>query len=87
MKLEHATKSGHMMLAMNKYSCVYLALALLATGEGWEFVSFIQRHPSVVWQLATFSIASALGQVSQHWNCLNCSPNKYILVLHLYVRV
>jgi len=62
MKLEHATKSGHMMLAMNKWSCGYLALALLGSGEGMEFVSFIQRHPAVIWQLATFSVASALGQ-------------------------
>merc|ERR1719195_2127009 len=62
MKLEHATKSGHMMLAMNKWSVCYLALALAATGEGLEFVSFIQRHPAIVWQLASVSIASALGQ-------------------------
>merc|ERR1719270_3013360 len=62
MKLEHATKSGHMMLAMNKWSCGYLAVALLGSGEGIEFVSFIQRHPAVIWQLATFSVASALGQ-------------------------
>ena len=66
MKLEHATKSGHMMLAMNKWSCGYLALALLGSGEGMEFVSFIQRHPAVIWQLATFSVASALGQVNSY---------------------
>jgi len=62
MKLEHSTKSGHMMMAMNKWSVAYLSVALVASGEGVEFVSFIQRHPSVVWQLATFSVASALGQ-------------------------
>merc|ERR1719204_1037052 len=42
MKLEHATKSGHMMAAMNKWSCCYLALALIGTGEGLEFIGFIQ---------------------------------------------
>ena len=62
MKLEHATKSGHMMLAMNKWSCGYLSIAILASGEGLEFISFIQRHPAVIWHLATFSVASALGQ-------------------------
>ena len=62
MKLEHATKSGHMMAAMNKWSCCYLALALIGTGEGLEFIGFIQRHPGIIWQLATFSVASALGQ-------------------------
>merc|ERR1712025_663265 len=51
-----------MMLAMNKWSCGYLALALLGSGEGIEFVSFVSRHPSVLWQMASFSVASALGQ-------------------------
>ena len=64
MKLEHGTKSGHMMLAMNKWSCGYLAIAILASGEGLEFLGFIQRHPTVLWQLASFSVASALGQVT-----------------------
>ena len=27
-----------------------------------EFLGFVQRHPSVLLQLATFSVASALGQ-------------------------
>merc|ERR1719460_1176825 len=31
MKLEHGTKSGHMMLAMNKWSIGYLLVALLIT--------------------------------------------------------
>ena len=72
MKLEHATKSGHMMLAMNKWSVCYLALALAATGEGLQFVSFIQRHPAIVWQLASFSVMSALGQV--------CCPDMCFLI-------
>jgi UDP-galactose transporter B1 len=62
MKAEHGTKSGHMMLAMNKWSIGYLLVALLITGEGVEFISFLQRHPSVLWELASFSVASALGQ-------------------------
>jgi len=62
MKLEHQTKSGHMMMAMNKWSIGYLAVALAFTGEGLEFLGFIQRHPHVLWQLASFSVASALGQ-------------------------
>ena len=65
MKLEHKTKSGHMMMAMNKWSVCYLAVALAFTGEGVQFLSFIHRHPSVLWELATFSVASALGQVRQ----------------------
>jgi len=62
MKTEHKTKSGHMMMSMNKWSIMYLGIALAVTGEGIEFISFVKRHPSVIWQLGTFSGASALGQ-------------------------
>merc|ERR1712025_360343 len=36
--------------------------ALSITGEGLEFISFINKHPAIIWQLASFSCASALGQ-------------------------
>jgi len=62
MKSEHGTKSGHMMKAMNLWSIGYLSVALLVTGEGVQFIQFIQRHPAVIWELASFSVASALGQ-------------------------
>merc|ERR1719357_2343331 len=51
-----------MIIAMNKWSIGYLLVGLLITGEGVEFISFLQRHPSVLWELASFSVASALGQ-------------------------
>merc|ERR1719150_717544 len=63
MKAEHQTKSGHMMKSMNKWSIAYLGVALALTGEGFRFASFVARHPSVIWQLASLSVASALGQV------------------------
>ena len=63
MKSEYQTKSGHMMQAMNKWSILYLGVALTFTGEIWEFIAFVQRHPSVMGELAVFSVASALGQV------------------------
>jgi len=62
MKAEYSTKSGHMMKAMNLWSMAYLGLALIVTGEGWQFFSFVSRHPSVLWHMASFSVASALGQ-------------------------
>ncbi len=63
MKAEHKTKSGHMMCAMNKWSILYLGAALMATGEMWQFLAFVQRHSGIIWQLCTLSVASALGQV------------------------
>lgn len=62
MKVEHQTKSGHMMVAMNKWSILYLGVALMATGEMWQFLAFVQRHPGILWQMASLSVASALGQ-------------------------
>jgi len=62
MKAEHNTKSGAMMKAMNAWSCLYLGLGLLATGEIWTFLAFVGRHPTILWQLASVSVASALGQ-------------------------
>ncbi|XP_046651901.1 solute carrier family 35 member B1-like [Daphnia pulicaria] len=62
MKTEYQSKSGHMMLYMNLWSVGYLAFALLITGELFDFAGFISRHPFVLWDLTTFSIASALGQ-------------------------
>lgn len=62
MRSEYKTKSGHMMLSMNYWSTIYLGVAIIVTGEGLMFVNFVQRHPSLMWQLITFSLASALGQ-------------------------
>jgi UDP-galactose transporter B1 len=62
MKSEHQTKSGHMMLNMNLWSILFLGVALLVTGEMWDFIDFIQRYPTVIGHMLTFSIASALGQ-------------------------
>lgn len=42
---------------------ISVAPALIITGELVEFTAFIQRHPFIIWDLMTFSIASALGQV------------------------
>ena len=62
MKAEYNTKSVQMMKAMNKWSIIYLGIGLVCSGELWNFVAFVERHPSILWQLACVSIASALGQ-------------------------
>ena len=62
MKAEYNTKSVHMMKAMNKWSIIYLGIGLVWSGELWNFVTFVERHPTISWQLACVSVASALGQ-------------------------
>ena len=67
MKAEHQTKSLAMMVEMNKWSIIYLGLVLTGTGELGQFSAFVQRHPDIIWQLLSVSVASALGQVNLHY--------------------
>ncbi|XP_017877039.1 solute carrier family 35 member B1 isoform X2 [Ceratina calcarata] len=62
MKGEHNTKSGHMMLNMNYWSVIFSTVAIVASGEVFQFVRFLQRYPATLWQIVTVSIAGAFGQ-------------------------
>ncbi|XP_067686950.1 solute carrier family 35 member B1-like [Haliotis asinina] len=62
MRTEHKTGAYSMMLFVNAFSIIWLAIGLVTTGEGLEFLSFAGRHPSVYFNMISFSIASALGQ-------------------------
>lgn len=62
MRAEHNSKSGHMMLNMNAWSVVFSGVAILVSGELFEFVKFLQRYPTTIWHITTFSIAGAFGQ-------------------------
>lgn len=62
MRVEHNTRSHYMMLKINICSFIILGTGILLTGEVWKSFSFCQRHPSVLPNILSFSIASALGQ-------------------------
>lgn len=62
MRAEFSTKAYSMMLSVNKWSSLYLGVAVLFTGEIFSFVSFCKRYPYVLWNMVLFSITSALGQ-------------------------
>lgn len=62
MRAEHQSKSGHMMLNMNLWSSIFVSVAVLLSGEVWDFLAFVGRHPDIVWQLSSFAVANALGQ-------------------------
>lgn len=62
MRSESKTKSGHLMINMNQWSIVILGVAVLLTGEFITFIDFVKRHPNVLWELVSFSAASAFGQ-------------------------
>uniref|UniRef100_A0A1B6H1W7 Sugar phosphate transporter domain-containing protein n=1 Tax=Cuerna arida TaxID=1464854 RepID=A0A1B6H1W7_9HEMI len=78
MRTEYKTKSLHMMSSINKWSIIFLGIAIAYTGEIFDFISFIQRHPSLLWELVSFSFASAQGQLFiflmvEHFGPLPCS--------------
>ncbi|XP_076631851.1 solute carrier family 35 member B1 homolog meigo [Colletes latitarsis] len=62
MRSEHNSKSGHMMLNMNGWSIIFSGAVILLSGEFFEFIQFLQRHPSTIWLITTFSVAGAFGQ-------------------------
>jgi len=62
MRAEHQSKSGHMMLSMNLWSTLFSGVALILSGEGLQFIHFVNKYPAVMNHILTFSIASALGQ-------------------------
>nr|XP_050850480.1 solute carrier family 35 member B1 isoform X1 [Vespula vulgaris] len=62
MRAEHKSKSGHMMLNMNQWSVVFSGIVILISGELFEFIKFLQRYPSTIWHISTFSLAGAFGQ-------------------------
>ncbi|KAK2584598.1 hypothetical protein KPH14_006956 [Odynerus spinipes] len=62
MRAEHKSKSGHMMLNMNLWSFIFSGVVIIISGELFEFIKFLQRYPTTIWHIATFSIAGAFGQ-------------------------
>lgn len=78
MRAEYKTKSLHMMSSMNKWSVIFLGITIIYTGELMEFIMFIDRHRGILWELVSFSLASAQGQMFiflmiEHFGPLPCS--------------
>ncbi|NXT38412.1 S35B1 protein, partial [Pelecanoides urinatrix] len=62
MRGHYQTGSNHMMLNINLWSTLFLGAGILFTGELWEFLSFTERYPSVIYNILLFGLTSALGQ-------------------------
>ncbi|XP_061605125.1 solute carrier family 35 member B1 [Phyllopteryx taeniolatus] len=62
MRSRFQTSANHMMLNINLWSTVLLGLTVLWTGEVWEFLSFTERYPSILYNILLFGLTSALGQ-------------------------
>ncbi|MGH0142249.1 UNVERIFIED_CONTAM: hypothetical protein FKN15_024046, partial [Acipenser sinensis] len=62
MRVHFQTGSNQMMLNINLWSMLVLGAGVLWTGEVWEFLSFTDRYPSVLYNIVLFGLTSALGQ-------------------------
>ncbi|ESO86832.1 hypothetical protein LOTGIDRAFT_128290 [Lottia gigantea] len=63
MRSEYSTQGYSMMFFVNLFSILWLFIGLIVTGEGLLFLSFSTRFPVVWFNLLSFSLASALGQI------------------------
>jgi solute carrier family 35 (UDP-galactose transporter), member B1 len=63
MNLSHKTNPHFMMYNMNVWSCLWLFLAVIVTGEIFEFLIFVQNYTYVIWLLLLLSILASIGQV------------------------
>lgn len=50
---------------INIFIYFILPSAVLWTGEVWDFLSFTERHPSIIYNILLFGVTSALGQVGE----------------------
>eukprot|EP00117_Sycon_ciliatum_P008520 scpid25556/ scgid2293/ Solute carrier family 35 member B1 homolog len=66
--------SFQLMYATNAYGFAYLFAALLISGEGIAFGSFLARYPYVIWDIVGFSFVSALGQSFVFLTITNFGP-------------
>eukprot|EP01104_Vermistella_antarctica_P000645 TRINITY_DN10791_c0_g1_i2.p1 TRINITY_DN10791_c0_g1~~TRINITY_DN10791_c0_g1_i2.p1 ORF type:complete len:342 (-),score=77.97 TRINITY_DN10791_c0_g1_i2:51-1076(-) len=53
---------NHLMFFSNAWATLYLLVASLCTGDLFESVAFIGRHPAVIKDILVFSVTSAIGQ-------------------------
>lgn len=62
MNLGHKTNPHYMMFNMNLWSCLWLFLAVIITGEVIEYILFVQRFPIVLWYMLLLGLLASIGQ-------------------------
>lgn len=62
MRAHFQTSSNHMMLHINLWSTLFLGAGIVLSGELWDFLSFAERYPSILYNILLFGVTSALGQ-------------------------
>lgn len=63
MKAEAQPTAQQMMRSMNMWSCIFIGIALVGSGELFQFTDFVSRHPIIVTRISLLAITGALGQL------------------------
>jgi UDP-galactose transporter B1 len=59
---KHGPSEAQLMTFMNFYAVIIVFVAMFVTDGFFPAIAFCTRYPEVVWEIASFSILSALGQ-------------------------
>lgn len=62
---KHKVQAYHMMFSMNLWSCLWSSIGILATGELYKFLDFLQAYPYVLSKILLLGLTGAVGQVSR----------------------
>ena len=78
MRTAHGTGSFRMMLHMNLWSTLYLAIHMVYSGELLTFLHFVRLFPATLYKICLFGVCSAIGQLFIfttviHFGPLQCS--------------
>ena len=86
LRSDHSVIAHHMMYAVNVFAAVYLSVGVVVTGELWRVMAFIQRHPTVIFNISVFTVSSAIGQVNHIIQSAQCN-GVIVVVFHaeLYI--
>jgi hypothetical protein len=52
-----------MMFAMNIWSCLWATIGIVATGEFYGLIDFLQTYPYVISSILLLGLTGAIGQV------------------------
>ncbi|UJR37095.1 hypothetical protein I4U23_029799 [Adineta vaga] len=59
---KHKVQAYHMMFSMNLWSCLWSFIGVLATGEFYGFIDFLQTYPNTISNILLLGLTGAIGQ-------------------------
>ncbi|XP_008486546.1 solute carrier family 35 member B1-like [Diaphorina citri] len=78
MRHDFQTQPGFFMMNINKWSILYLGIAMCISEEVLDFFKFIQENPVALYYLSIITVCCAIGQtfiylMISHFGTLSCT--------------